>query len=403
MEKVEIAIVGAGPSGLSCAIQLSKMGYKDIVVFEREDISGGTPRHCGHKGFGIFEFYRLLSGPQYAEKITQIAKKRNIDIRLKHTLFKIEDDILIFSSPEGVKKILPKRVVLAMGARETPRPPRLISGVRSPNIITTGALQRFVYLHDLRPFKKVVIIGTEAVSFSAMLTAKNAGMEVVAMIDEDMELNSFRILKLLTQKIAKVPVKTGYEIADIEGKDKKIKGITIQKNGKKEFLECDGIVFSGKFTPESSIVQKTFSDFNKHNDSLFVSQIFQTSKKNFFAVGNLLRGALSAFNCYFEGKKAAKFIDASLKRDANPSYIKIEVDENIQWYYPSLIDLNHSAKFLTKLRLNRRANGTLRVYLNGREFMKKDLKAYTFLTIKLPTINFKLKKNDKIKIVFEEN
>ncbi len=403
MEKIEIAIIGAGPSGLSCAIELSKLGYKNIVIFEREDESGGTPRHCGHKGFGILEFQKLLSGPQYARKLTKMAKARYIDIRLKYTLIKIEDDKLIFSTPEGVKKVEAKRVVLAMGARETPRPSRLISGIRSPNIITTGALQRFIYMHDMKPFKKAVIIGSEVVSFSALMSARHAGIEIVALVDEDKELNSFKILKPLTELFLKTPVKIGYNIVSIDGKDKKIQSITIEKDGQKEILECDGVIFSGKFTPESAIAQKAFSEFNHNNNSLYVSQIFQTSKRGFFAVGNLLRGALTAFNCYFEAKKAARYIDKSIKlENIKPLHVKIEADENIQWYYPSLVDIYQPKEYLTKLRLNRQAKGDIAVYLNDKEVFRKSIRAYTFLTVTIPWINKKIDKDDIIKIRFIE-
>ena len=140
MNKVQIAIIRAGPAGLSTAIELSKMGYKDIIVFEREDEAGGTPRHCGHLGFGIFEFYRLLSGPDYAKRLAQLANDANISIKLKHTLIDIAKDILTFSTIEGLTKYSSSKTVLALGARETPRAARFVSGIRSSNIMTTAAL-----------------------------------------------------------------------------------------------------------------------------------------------------------------------------------------------------------------------------------------------------------------------
>ncbi len=403
MEKIDIAIIGAGPSGLSSAIKLSKLGYKNIVVFDREDESGGTPRHCGHRGFGIFEFHRFLTGPEYAKKLTKMTEARYIDIRLKHTLIKIEDDILVFSSPLGVKKVKAKRVILALGARETPRPSRFVSGGRSPNIITTGALQRFIYMQKMRPFKNAVIIGSEAVSFSALMSAKKAGIKIKALIDDKKDINTFFILKPLVELFMKTPIKNGYKIENIKTEDKEIKSITISKDNEIETIECDGIIFSGEFTPESAIMQKCFEDFNHTNNSLFVSQIFQTSKEGFFAVGNLLRGALSAYKCYFEGEKVAKFVDKSLKlENIKPLHVKITADENIDWYYPSLIDIYRPKEYLTKLRLNKKANGDIVVYLNDKEVLRKSVKAYPFITIEIPWINKKLLKDDVISIKFEE-
>jgi hypothetical protein len=88
-------------------------------------------------------------------------------------------------SPAGLDRISAERVILATGLREAPRSARLIGGDRPWGVLTTGALQSFVYLERLRPFRRPVIVGTELVSFSAILTARKAGMQPVTMIEEN--------------------------------------------------------------------------------------------------------------------------------------------------------------------------------------------------------------------------
>ena len=44
IEKVRVAIVGAGPSGLSAAWRLHRAGVRDFVMLELEDVTGGTSR-----------------------------------------------------------------------------------------------------------------------------------------------------------------------------------------------------------------------------------------------------------------------------------------------------------------------------------------------------------------------
>ena len=58
----DVAIVGAGPAGLSAAVELKKQGVARVVVLERFEQAGGIPRHCGHPPFGMREFRRGLSG-----------------------------------------------------------------------------------------------------------------------------------------------------------------------------------------------------------------------------------------------------------------------------------------------------------------------------------------------------
>jgi hypothetical protein len=44
-ERIEVAIIGAGPSGLSAAWRLERLGFRDFVLFDLEDRAGGTSRY----------------------------------------------------------------------------------------------------------------------------------------------------------------------------------------------------------------------------------------------------------------------------------------------------------------------------------------------------------------------
>ncbi|MEY2754326.1 MAG: hypothetical protein RJB65_684, partial [Actinomycetota bacterium] len=68
-----VAIVGGGVSGLSAAIALRRLGVGEVVVHERETETGGAPRHTDHLGFGMRDLRRVLSGPEYARRLTTIA------------------------------------------------------------------------------------------------------------------------------------------------------------------------------------------------------------------------------------------------------------------------------------------------------------------------------------------
>ncbi len=136
---------------------------------------------------------------------------------------------------------------------------------------------------------------------------------------------------------------------------------------------------------------------------MFISQTFQTQNKNFFATGNVIRGALTAFNCYFEGQKVAKFVDKSIKSEkSNPIQIPIIADENIEWYYPSLVDLSEDKEILTTLRMKKKSKGKLIISLNDNKVSVLPIDAKTYNNIKIPSININLKSEDKIYIRYEE-
>lgn len=399
-----IAIIGAGPAGLSAALELKKLGFNDLIVFEREEEAGGAPRHCGHLGFGIFEFKRLLSGPNYAKKLASLAKEKNINIKLKSTLIKVDNDILTFSTPQGLEQYKPTCTLFALGARETPRSDLLVSGGRSPNIITTGTLQRFAYIQKIKPFKSAVVVGTELVGFSALMSARHLGVKVEAMIEEQEKIQSFCPLKYITKFLLGTPVYTGVKLENINTQNKNVTSVTISKDGKNKEIPCDGVVFCGKFTPESSILQKSFIDFNTQNSSLNITQNFQSSNKGVFVAGNATRGALAAFRCYFEGKKVASKIKDYLNSKNEPQIVKIEVDDGVAWYYPTMLDIKSPLEgHLTTLRLKQRGRGVIKIYLNDRLVGRKKVWAFPFMSISIPWRDIELKEKDTIRLEFLAN
>ena len=67
--------------------------------------------------------------------------------------------------------------------RETSRAARLIGGEKPGGVMSTGALQGIVHLNRQRPFQRPVILGTELVAFSALLTCRHAGITPLAMVE----------------------------------------------------------------------------------------------------------------------------------------------------------------------------------------------------------------------------
>lgn len=402
INEIDIAIIGGGTSGLACAIELARLGCKNIVVFEREEECGGAPRHCGHRGFGIAEFKQFLTGGEYAKKLYGKALNNNITIKTLHSAYKLEkDNLLYFSTPSGIVKYKAKKIVFATGVRETPRSSRLIGGIRSHNIITTGALQRFLYLNKRVPFINATVIGSEDVSFSALFSLKRHDITPKGIIENKSDIQTYSLLAPIGKYILKTDIYTKAKDLFINGKDKNVTNITFNQNEKNKKIECEGVICSGGFVPESFVLRKYFESFNFHNDSPHITQNFQTKEKDIFLVGNAIRGALSSFSCYYEAKKCANAVFDSLKNDKPLDLVNIEVDENIDWYYPSMIDINTPYDVLTNLKLKDSGSYRIKILLDGKVMLVKNGSFKSHQKIKIPKLNIDLKSGNEIYVMLK--
>lgn len=311
--RYDVVVIGGGPAGLAAATALKKTGVEKVLVLDREPDAGGIPRHCGHPPFGVFEYHRVLKGPDYAKRLVQTALESDVEIAVKTTVLKLyPNGLLSIVSPDGPLKLKAERVLLATGARETPRSARLVSGDRSLGICTTGTLQSMVYLKKMLPFKRPVVVGTEIVSFSALLTCRNAGITPVAMLEEQAKPQVAWPI-YLSARFFKVPLHLNTKVLRILGNDR-VTGIEVlDELGNERRLECDGVLFTGCFTPESSLARMSHLEIDKKTGCPVVDTDGRCSDPAYYAAGNLLQRPVAvAGKCWKNGLKTAHVIAADL-------------------------------------------------------------------------------------------
>lgn len=290
----DVIIIGAGPSGIAAALELTKRGISRTIILEREGSVGGATRHCGHPPFGLREFKRLLTGPAYAKRLAATATEQGINIALNHSVTELAPGgHLTVASPEGIINMVAKRVLLATGIRETPRAARLVSGDRALGICNTGTLQSMYYLKGVTPFKKPLIVGTEIVSFSALSTCKKAGIKPVAMLEESDRATVRSPIHYATHYF-NVPLLLNTHIGKIVGHDRVEAVQVVNQHGAMRTLECDGVLFTGRFTPESTLARMGHLKLNPATDSPAVDQRGRCSDPAYYAAGNLVQHAVDS-------------------------------------------------------------------------------------------------------------
>jgi NADPH-dependent 2,4-dienoyl-CoA reductase/sulfur reductase-like enzyme len=347
----DVLIVGGGPAGLAAAAALGPRLAVHLV--EREPDLGGIPRHCAHSPFGMREFRRLLAGPAYARRLAAAARAAGAQLHPQVGVTALHPGGRVaVTTPDGTAEIAARAVLLATGCRETPRPPRLVGGTRPGGVLNTGALQGLVHLDRLKPFARPLVVGTELVAFSALLTCRQAGIRPLAMVEPAGRVTARAPLRLLAAALG-VPVLLRTELRAIHGRCRVEAATLAGPDGERE-IETDGIVLTGRFRPENALLRSSHIALDPATRGPSVDQFGRCSDPAYFAAGNLLRAVETAGWCWAEGRAVAGAIAAALAGRLPPpepaSPVRLDAP-GLAWVLPQRLATAGHPPALSRLQL----------------------------------------------------
>lgn len=339
----EVLIIGAGPSGLRAAAELAPRVDGEVLVVEREKAAGGIPRHSDHPGYGIRDLGRFLSGPRYAALLRERAVKAGARILTETTVTGWAGELAVeATSPAGRLRIEARAVVLATGARERPRPARLIPGDRGRGVYTTGTLQNIVHLKHGAVGRRAVVVGAELVSWSAALTLRHAGCRTVLMTTEYPRPDSYFFFTLPGRLFFSTKVATRTRVTRIVGRPQ-VTGVEIEHldTGRRELVECDTVVLTGDWIPDNELARAARLPIDPVSRSPLVDESLRTSRPGVFAIGNLLHPVDTADIAALDGAAVAGHVLAHLAGTAPaPAPLDLRAESPLRWVAPARVSLD---------------------------------------------------------------
>jgi thioredoxin reductase len=313
-EFLDVAVIGGGPAGISACLELCARAGLNIGLFEGEQELGGMPRSC-HVFFGLRDLKRLYTGPSYARKLDKLIRRSGVRVYTGARVLNIfpggpgEAHEIHVLSPEGPQSFRTPFVLLATGCFESSRSERLLPGARPSGIFTTGTLQQLVNLRRLKPGNLALIVGSEHVALSSILTLRRAGTSIAGLVERDTELQTYASLAASMRHLFGFPIYKNAAVHRIIGKNR-VEGVELLtgERGKSLQIECDTVVMTGRFRPDSSLIDGTPIVKDSATLGPAVDNDLMTSVPNIFAAGNVLRGADMHDLCALEGRLAARSI-----------------------------------------------------------------------------------------------
>ncbi|WP_407562646.1 NAD(P)/FAD-dependent oxidoreductase [Streptomyces sp. 184] len=338
----DVVVVGAGPAGLSAAARLApRLPPGRVLVLDRERAPGGIPRHSDHTGYGLRDLHRVLDGPAYARVLTERAIAAGAAIRTEATVTGWAGArALDVTTPRGLLRVEARAVVLATGARERPRPARLVPGDRPAGVLTTGRLQNLVHLHGRSPGRRAVVVGAEPVSWSAVLTLRSAGCATALMTTEHRVPESYAAFTHPGRLVLGVPVATRTRVVRVVGRGR-LTGVEIEHldTGRHRTVDCDTLVFTGDWVPDHELARTAGLDLAPGSAAPLTDTALRTSAPGVFAAGNLLHPADTADVAALDGRHVAhQVLHALAGHEPAPGPgVPLVADAPFRWVAPGLL------------------------------------------------------------------
>ena len=232
-----------------------------------------------------------------------------------------------------------------------------------------------VYIGAMRPFSRPVIVGTELVSFSAILTARHAGIRPAAMIEEGDRIVARRPLDVASRALFGVPVLTRTRLLRINGLDR-VESVEIERDGTRSTLACDGVIFTGKFRPDAALIEASPIVFDDLTGGPAIDSAWRCSDPHYFAAGNVLRPVEHSGWVAAEGKSAAHSILKALAGglpDADAA-ITLSVEGALRYAYPQRL-LPNDGPITIFARAARAHKGVLRLSAGGETLAMRRINA----------------------------
>lgn len=214
MKGYEFAIVGAGPAGLSAAIEAAKAGVKEVAVIDEQVKPGGQLIKQTHKFFGGAEHKAKMRGIDIA---CQLAKESgSVELYLNTVVWGIFAHTLWLYSNGKIEELESKKILLATGAMENPL---AFPGWTLPGVMGAGAVQTMVNVWRVLPGRKVLMVGSGNIGLIVSYQLMQAGMKVVAILEILPRIGGYQVHASKITRLG-VPILTSHTLKEAKGNSK---------------------------------------------------------------------------------------------------------------------------------------------------------------------------------------
>jgi dihydrolipoamide dehydrogenase len=312
----DLAVIGGGPAGYTCAIRAGQLGLK-VALVEKTDKLGGTCLHVGciptkAMLFSAEVWDHLKHADSYG--IDGVAAptlnwanvlKRKNDIIVKHTkgldfLMKKNKITVVrghgrLTGPavngvltidvEGAGKIQAKKIVLATGSDA-----RMLPGYKADDTILTN-----IEILSLPVFpKSLIVIGSGAVGveFASVFASFGANVSIIEALPRIVPVEDEEVSKELTRAYKKrgIDVNVSCKVEKIEKTKDGAKVSFMDSAGKPQVKEAEKVLIAIGRGPRTSDAGLDKTKIQLDRSFVPVNEWMETAEPGVYAIGDIVAG-----------------------------------------------------------------------------------------------------------------
>jgi len=334
MKKIELAVIGAGPGGLSAAITAAQAGVQVTLLDEYPHPGGQYLRGAQRE--------KAVSAKSKTERLSrnllEQLSSQNIEVRTGTLVWGIDGLRLALNSKRGTEWLEAKKVIIATGARELVAP---FPGWTLPGVMTVGAAQILVKEHGVLPGKRILLAGSGPLllATASMLSLSEQEVSILGILETAQPLSWMKFAPVALSNLErvlegwqyvkslfanKIPYRFGYSVIRAEGTER-LTGVTIAKvnrqgnliPGSEQHVPLDILCIGFGFIPNTELTQLAgcaHEYFPERGGWVPITdETFQTSVPGIYAVGETA-GVLGAKAALIQGEIAGSAVALALKQ-----------------------------------------------------------------------------------------
>jgi thioredoxin reductase (NADPH) len=248
MEKYNLAIVGAGPAGMSAALNAHNDNLRFVLCESQEE--GWFPRVSVDSHYTVDNYlgFNNISGSELIDKFRSNLANNGISVD-RSCVQDVRQEEDMFSIDLGDRKAVAESIILCTGTKQRELELPGIDRFLGKSVFYYCASEGYQFVG-----KKVFVVGGRNTGAVTAVYLKNIGCDV-EIIEKDPRLNC---KDKYAQKIKdlSIPVRTSSQIVSLDGEEKRLREASIQGPKRLERVAAEGVFVCIGLLPNNDLARR---------------------------------------------------------------------------------------------------------------------------------------------------